>query len=570
MVTVEILAMNIEPRIIKVENEDYNIRNYINYAQGVLNGEIVAGRLIKLACKRFIERFNRDDMYFDVADVDKRIIFISKLKHTTGQHFGHRFKLLDWQQFCVANIFGWKWKDTGLRVTQNVLIFVSRKNGKTALAAAICLASIICDGEHDAEVDLVANNARQSGIALKHIQMFIKSIDPNEKLFKRYRNEVRIPSLESNIQCLAADAMGLDGYSASVCILDEFHAQKTFDIYNVMRSSMGARQNPLMICITTAGFLIGDAYPCYSMWKTHIEILENKKEDDSVFSAIFQLDDNDDYEDKSTWTKFCPSLNQTVFESYIETELNSSRNNTALQGGVKTKTCNMWCQSESIWLPNVLIEQQMQSFTLEQLRDKGADICYIGVDLAAVSDLTSISVCVPFDGKYYIKSWAFLPEDCLKEGINCQTYRDFARRGELIVTPGNVTDYDFILDKIMEIDKVLTIQIIDYDAFNATQFAINATNLGLPMQPFSQALGHFNRFTKEFERQLRLGNIILDKSTLTQWCFANTTLMRDKNDNCKPTKGDSKNNKIDIVISAIQSFAGAIYNDSYFNVTVVE
>ena len=359
MVVVEILAM-IEPRTIKVENEDYNIRNYINYAKGVLDGTITAGQYIKLACKRFIERFNRDDMYFDVADVDKRIIFISKLKHTTGQHFGHRFKLLDWQQFCIANIFGWKWKETNKRVTQNVLIFVSRKNGKTALCAAIALASIICDGEHDMEIDLVANNAKQAGISLKHIQMFIKSIDPNEKLFKRFRNEVRIPALESNIQVLASDAMGLDGYSASVCILDEFHANKNWDIYNVMRSSMGARLNPLMICITTAGFLIGDAYPCYSMWQADIDILKGLKEDDSVFAAIFQKDDEDQWDDNRIWEKFCPSLNQTVSPDYIRTEINSAKNNTSLETGVRTKTINEWCQSEDIWLPHDLIKRNMQ------------------------------------------------------------------------------------------------------------------------------------------------------------------------------------------------------------------
>lgn len=561
--------MNIEPRYHK-KDKTYNIRGYIDYAKGVLNNEIVAGEYVRLACKRFFEFLERDDMYFDIDTVDKVINLIYKLKHTAGRFNKTPFKLLPWQQFIIANLFGFKWKTNDLRVTRNIFCMVSRKNGKTALMSAICIAALLVDGNHEAEIDFISNSSKQAGIAFNMTTNFCKSIDPDQKIFKRYRSEIRVPILDSKIQILSSDSMSLDGYNSSICVLDEMHAMKDWSLWNVMKSSQGAREEPIMCAITTSGFLVGSSYPCYSMWENSIAILRGQKQDDTTFSMIFQLDDDDAWDNPDVWVKACPSLGETVYEQYLRDEINAAKNNTSLEVGVRTKNLNMWCQSESIWLPNVLIEQQMQSFTLEQLRDKGADICYIGVDLAAVSDLTSISVCVPFDGKYYIKSWAFLPEDCLKDGINHQMYREFKRRGELIVTPGNVTDYDFILDKIMEIDKVLTIQIIDYDSFNATQFAINATNLGLPMQPFSQALGHFNRFTKETERQLRLGNIILDKSTLTQWCFANTTLMRDKNDNCKPTKGDSKNNKIDIVISAIQSFAGAIYNDKFFNVTVVD
>ena len=560
-------AMNIEPRTIKVENEDYNIRNYVNYAKGVLDGTITAGQYIKLACKRFIERFNRDDMYFDVADVDKRIIFISKLKHTTGQHFGHRFKLLDWQQFCIANIFGWKWKETNKRVTQNVLIFVSRKNGKTALCAAIALASIICDGEHDMEIDLVANNAKQAGISLKHIQMFIKSIDPNEKLFKRFRNEVRIPALESNIQVLASDAMGLDGYSASVCILDEFHANKNWDIYNVMRSSMGARLNPLMICITTAGFLIGDAYPCYSMWQADIDILKGLKEDDSVFAAIFQKDDEDQWDDNRIWEKFCPSLNQTVSPDYIRTEINSAKNNTSLETGVRTKTINEWCQSEDIWLPHDLIKRNMQSFEIEDLIEMGVTELGVGVDLSAISDITAVSLCAKVDEKFYFKNYSFLPEDCLQTGVNHQLYFDWKRKKQIHVTDGNVVDYDYIIALLQEIDEKIMLSKVYYDSWNATQFAINMTEKGFDMIPFSQAIGNFSRYTKAFERELRLGNIVIDDNLVTQFCFDNVTLKHDINENVKPCKGISKSAKIDIVIAMIQAFATQLDADNYLNIS---
>ena len=548
--------MNIEPRY-HDKDTSYNLRDYMNYMHGVLDGSIVANEYIKLACQRMKSWFERDDIYFDVADVDSRINFIWKLRHTTGVHYNKHFKLLPWQQFIVANVYGWKWKDSGIRVTRNVFIMISRKNGKTALSAALALCNIICDKEHDAEIDLVANNAKQASIAFNHINNFVASVDPKQKVFQRFRSEIRVPILKSKIQVLSSDSMGLDGYSSSVVIFDEMHAQKNWNLYNVMKSSQGARQQPLMITLTTAGFLVGNSYPCYSMWETCIDILRGEKEDDTMFSAIYQLDDGDDWEDENVWTKCSPSLDATVFKSFMRDELNSAKNNSSLETGVRTKTFNQWCQAEDIWLSYDLLQNNMTELTLEQLAAlPNVSYAYLGVDLSAVSDLTALSLMVESEGKFYFKVWAFVPEDCLASGVNATRYMEWYRQKYIEVTEGNVQDYDYILSKIKEIDSILPIAGIYYDTWNAVQFAVNATNMGLPMFPYSQALGNFNRPTKQFELLLKSNRIVMDYNPMVLWCFASSTLKHDFNDNVKPIKADKHNGKIDAVIAMLQSLGG--------------
>lgn len=186
---------------------------YIQYALDVVSGEIIAPKYIILACHRMLDWFNRDDMYFDAADVDRKIRFISKLKHSTGKFAGQNFHLLPYQSWMVANIFGWKWKNTGYRVTKKALLFMSRKSGKTAFAAAISLAHTLVDNEPNAEVELVANSRHQAGIAMEHIQNFANTVDTKGKVFKRYRGYMRVPVTQSLIQVLSSDAAGNDGYN---------------------------------------------------------------------------------------------------------------------------------------------------------------------------------------------------------------------------------------------------------------------------------------------------------------------------------------------------------------------
>ena len=546
------------------KDHEYNIHGYVDYVKGVLDGSIVACEYIKLACQRTIDFDNRDDMYFDEEDVTRRINFIWKMRHSTGEHNRQHFKLLPWQLWLISQIFGWKWKDTGYRVTRKVFLMISRKNGKTAICSALSLAAMVGDAQSGQEIDIIANNSKQAGICFDQIKNYAESVDPLRKIFQTYRSEIRVPYFKSKIQVLSSESMGLDGWNSSVVIFDEFHAQKNWDLYNVMKSSQAAREQPLMIVLTTAGFLIGEAYPCYSTWETCIDILRKDKQDDAYFSAIYQLDEGDDWQDEECWIKCSPSLDQTVFRQFMREELTAAKNNVSLENGIRTKTLNEWRQSENVWLPYDLLKSNMQPMTVEEMSNlPNVSYAYIGVDLSAVSDLTALSLMVESEGKFYFKSWAFVPEDCLLSGQNAMRYRDWQKMGYIDVTDGNVQDYDYILSKIREIDSVIPIAGVYYDQWNAVQFAVNATNIGLPMYPYSQALGNFNRPTKMFELLLKKGDIVMDYNTMVLWCFANSTLKYDFNDNCKPIKADTKNGKIDTVIAMLQALGG-YYLDNNF------
>ena len=546
------------------KDHEYNIHGYVDYVKGVLDGSIVACEYIKLACQRTIDFDNSDDMYFDEEDVTRRINFIWKMRHSTGEHNKQHFKLLPWQLWLISQIFGWKWKDTGYRVTRKVFLMISRKNGKTAICSALSLAAMVGDGQSGQEIDIIANNSKQAGICFDQIKNYAESVDPLRKIFQTYRSEIRVPYFKSKIQVLSSESMGLDGWNSSVVIFDEFHAQKNWDLYNVMKSSQAAREQPLMIVLTTAGFLIGEAYPCYSTWETCIDILRKDKQDDAYFSAIYQLDEGDDWQDEECWIKCSPSLDQTVFRQFMREELTAAKNNVSLENGIRTKTLNEWRQSENVWLPYELLKSNMTPMTVEEMSNlPNVSYAYIGVDLSAVSDLTALSLMVESEGKFYFKSWAFVPEDCLLSGQNAMRYRDWQKMGYIDVTDGNVQDYDYILSKIREIDSVIPIAGVYYDQWNAVQFAVNATNIGLPMYPYSQALGNFNRPTKMFELLLKKGDIVMDYNTMVLWCFANSTLKYDFNDNCKPIKADTKNGKIDTVIAMLQALGG-YYLDNNF------
>ena len=531
---------------------------YNQYCEDILTKKIASCEAVFLACKQFKERFNRDDIYFDYEDVDKRIKFVSKMKHWTGVHNGKNFNLLPWQQFAFAGIFGWKWSDNNTRVTKNVLIMPVRKNGKTTLMAAIALVMCTIDGENGAECDFIANSRAQANLGFNACKNLAESIDPRKIIYQRYRDTIKVPHTKSIIQVLCSDSMTLEGYNSSCTLIDEMHAAKDWELYNVMKSSQGARLQPLTIVCTTAGFLL-DGFPLYEMRKVCIDILRGNKTDDTQFSLIYELDYNDDYTDKKNWIKCCPSLNHTVFESYIEDQVQAAHNNTALELGVKTKNFNIFCQSVETWIPNDYIKACMQCVDLQDFKDLP---CYGAADLSSVSDLTCTTIMFPPDetrdkcpDKFVFKTYLYIPNSALDESVNKNIYRNWITRKEAILTEGNIVDYDQILKDQVDLMQNNPYSLFTYDKWNATQWAINATQEGLPLEPYSQALGNFNQPTKYMEMLIRSGKCIIDYNTAVLWCFNNVRLKVDYNDNVKPDK-NTKEQKIDPVISMCMALGG--------------
>ena len=217
---------------------------------------------------------------------------------------------------------------------------------------------------------------------------------------------------------------------------------------------------------------------------------------------------------------------------------------------------NQFCQSSDTWIPNNYVKAVMKPVNIEDFKGEYA---YGGVDLSAVSDLTCTTVMFPpnadrtvYPDKYVFKSFIYIPDSALDESINKQTYRYWIRNKMAFQTPGNVVDYDWILKDQVDLIDYITYSTIAYDAFNATQYVISATNAGLPMQPFSQALGNFNKPTKFLEMLIRSEKCVIDDNIAVLWCFNNVKLKIDYNENCKPDKATAEA-KIDPVISMAEA-----------------
>ena len=448
-------------------------------------------------------------------------------------------------------------KETGERLTKYVYIEISRKNGKTAFAAGLCLFHLIADGEMDAEVDLAANSKDQAKIAFKFCSQFAKGIDPKGKDLVSFRDKVKFEKMLSLLQVFAADDSKLDGFNASMYLIDEYHAAKNTGLKDVLQSSQGMRDNPMAIIITTAGF--DKLGPCYQYREMCTEVLSGLKENDSLFAAIYSLDEGDDWRDPNNWAKSNPNLGITVKPQYLQTQVQSAKNTKSEEVGIKTKNFNIWCDSETVWIPEHYILQASANLDFEQFRNMD---CYAGIDLSSTSDLTCASFMIPTENKYYFKTLYYLPEAALQEKRFKDLYGEWRRQGLITITPGNVTDYDYILNDLMKIRDIVYIQKIAYDAWNATQFVINAEERGLPMEPFSQTLGNFNRPTKELERLLLSGKAVIDNNLINRHCFRNVIMARDKSGNTKPSK-QYEEKKIDGVIAKLEALGIYLVSPRY-------
>lgn len=542
---------------------------YFKYAMDVLQGREVACLYVRLACQRFINDLSRDDIEFHPEKVERVIRFVRTMKHFKGKHKGKPFILRPWQEFIVANLYGfYKWvtdEDTGelyyTRRFHKAYIEMARKQGKSALAAACALYQLSYDNEDGAECVLAANAREQAKIVLNLCTGFVKSLDPRGKTFHILRNSIEYKKKMSVLKVVSADSTKLDGFECSFYEQDEYHAALNSKLYDVLQSSTGTRVSPMGMVITTAGFNLEG--PCAKMREVNTEILRGLKQDDNQFAIIYTLDETDDWHDETVWKKVAPNLGVTVTRDYMRGEVQAAINDPSKEVGVKTKTFNIWCHSEETWIPDEYVLDSMYKFDFERFR---GECCWIGVDLSSVSDLTAINFLFYDEthDTFHNKSYVFLPEESIKTKQNRDKYLEWWREGYLIMTPGNVVDYDFILDLIQKNVETfdLALQSIAYDTWNATQFAITGTNLGFPMQPFGQSIGNFSKPTKEVERRLLQKTWKTDFSPIVRWCFANVTIRTDANQNEKPMKTQDAV-KIDIVIAQIMSLGGWMVTQGY-------
>ena len=541
-----------------------SLQKYKQYAEDIRDDKMVSCRYIKLAAQRYLSWFDREDIQFRPDRADHVVNFIEKLKHFQQPFAGKPFILEPWQKWFLYGIYGWYYTGTEDRVIKHIILDCGRKTGKSMLAAAMSLYAMI-EGGYGIECDIVANTRAQAKILFDMCIGISKRMDPKRKHLRQTINRIKYDKKESFIQVLASEAASLDGYGSYFYVEDEFHAATDTKLFDVLASSQGARHNPLSMIVTTAGYnLTGPYYT--EIRKGLIDMLEGVVENDSLFGLIYTLDEGDDYHDPAVWKKANPNLGVTVGESYIRDRIENIKTNPLSEIDVITKTMNQWVQSKETWITDETVMKSFEKLDLNKLK---GELAFGGIDLASVSDETAVNLMFPpnpereyYPDKYIFYSRAYLPEDALVNSPNADFYKKAKMAGHLYTTPGNVTDYDFILRDLIDFNNDYVLEKVAYDAYNSSQFVINAQDSGLMMEPFAQGLGSFNRATKEFERLILSGKVVIDGNVVTRWNFANVVIKEDNNFNTKPIK-NNKQQKIDIVIAMLQSLGIYLLSPRY-------
>ena len=520
------------------------------YAEQVRSGEILVCEYVRLAVERYYADFDRAldrGQYFDKKAAMRAIRFIEKLKHTKGEWAGQRFRLESWQQFVLWNIFGWKNAD-GTRRFRYAYIEIARKNGKTALSAGIGLYMLFADGESRPEVYSAATVKDQAKICFSDAAEIVKATDLKNYLTP-YRNSIVYELKGGTMKPLSSDYGTHDGLNPSCGIIDEFHAHKDSGMFDVIKSAFGARRQPLMFIITTAGF--DKSGVCYAYRENVIKVLRGVNEDDSLFGIIYTLDDKSEWDDPKMWIKANPNLGVSLSADYLADQVKDAKNRPEAVRNVMTKNVDLWVDAERTW---ILDDVWQKCIGTTDPADLKGCACWGGLDLSNVSDITAYVLLFHENDRFQLLPHFWIPEEKMLEKIRKENinYDKWAAEGYVTVTPGNVIDYDFVKADILRIVADYDLRTSAYDRWNSSQTIIDLQNEGMECNPFGQGYGSMSAPTKEFEKLVLTGKIEHFGNPVLRWMLASTLVKTDPAGNIKPDK-EKSTQKIDGIVASIMA-----------------
>lgn len=520
------------------------------YAQQVLGGDVLVCEFVILAVKRYyndLENALDKGWYFDRKAAIRTIGFIERLKHTKGEWAGQRFKLEPWQQFVLWNIFGWKNAD-GTRRFRYAYVEIARKNGKTALSAGIGLYMLFADGEARPEVYSAATVKDQARICFSDALEIVKNTNLKNYL-SPYRNSIVYELKGGTMKPLSSDYGTHDGLNPSCGIIDEFHAHKDSGMFDVIKSAFGARKQPLMFIITTAGFNKNGA--CYSYRENVIKILRGVNEDDSLFGIIYTLDSKEEWDNPKMWIKSNPNLGVSVSPEHLADQVKDAKNRAEAVRNVMTKNVNLWVDAEKTWILDDMWQKCIGTTEREALR--GCQ-CWGGLDLSNVADITAFVLLFHENERFQLLPFFWIPEEKMQEKIRKENinYDKWVSLGYVKVTAGNVLDYDFVKADILQIVSEFDLQSTAYDRWNASQTIIDLQNEGMECSPFGQGYGSMGAPTKEFEKLVLTEKIEHFGNPVLRWMMASTVVKTDPAGNIKPDK-EKSTQKIDGIVASIMA-----------------
>ena len=417
---------------------------------------------------------------FDQERATKAVKFFSQfLKHQKGFKAGEAFELLPWQTDLLATIFGWV-DEKGLRRYRRVWLEIPRKNGKSTLSSGLGLYLLFGDGEQSAEVVSAAGDREQAGIVFDVAKGMVQGDQMLSKLAKVLRREIRYERTGSVFRVISSDAGTKHGMNLSGLIADEVHVWPNRDLFDTLHTSMGARSQPLSICITTAGHSRTSI-----AWEQHdyaLKVRDGTIKDQRFLPVVYAAPEGSDWTKPETWEAANPSLGVSISKDYLEQECQRAKEVPGYVNTFLRLHLNVWTEQETRWLPMDKWDESGETqIEAEKLRGRE---CWLALDLGSTQDTTALVAVFPEpDGSVKVLPWFFLPKENIenRERRDRLPYRAWAHEGYIQLTPGVVTDYAFVEAKILELVEMFQVREVTLDRWNATDISNRLAQQGAPI-----------------------------------------------------------------------------------------
>ncbi len=535
------------------------------YIEDVLSGKAVVCKYVRLAVERHVNDLARQNteefpFYFDAKAANRKIAFSQDQRHIKGEWAKRKMKITlePWQQFIDAMIFGWKRTNTQVRRFSKAYIEVARKNAKTTMGSTSGNYCLFADGEEGAEVYFVATKRDQAKIAWTsaHLQIEKNPVLKQKSSLFKMSSTITIDGTASFMRPLGQDSDTEDGSNPSFVLVDEYHAHKSADLLNVMQDGMGARMQPLIYIITTAGY--DKNCPCYQEERALVVgILERTitPAPENVFGVIYTLDEEDDWTDERVWVKANPNLGVSVYHEHLRKQVTEALASPMKQNSVKTKNFNIWTQAVSRW---ILPEAWDACFASRP--ELEGRTCFGAFDLSSTTDLTAWVLVFPpkdLEKQYTILAHFFIPSDDLldRERRDKVPYTLWRDQGYITTTPGNVIDYDYIEEKILGDAQRYNLVQIAHDPYNAKQVVLHLEEEGLELVAFRQGFLSMSGPAKDFEKRVLNQELNHLNNPVLRWMMSCTEVESDAAGNIKPRKPDTNKygKRIDGIVATIMA-----------------
>ena len=517
--------------------------------------------------------FLPDGAYFDEDAAGRAVNFFERaLVHVDGKWAGKPFILQDWQvDQIIAPLYGYKRAD-GSRVYRQAYIEVPRKAGKTTLCAGIALYGLVADGEEGGQVIAGARDRPQARLTFDLARRMVEASPRLQRMANAKRSYIEGKKGGGVFRAISADAGSQHGLSVSTGILDELHVHRSRDVYDVIATSQGAREQPLLISITTAG--VFDVNSIAWELHSHVENIANGIADDPYFlGVLYGAEKEDDWTSPEIWRKAHPGLGVTVAEEYLAEEAKRAQSAPGRQTSFRQLYLNVWTSEASRWID---IERwDGCAVKVDEAELKG-EACWIGLDLAATTDITAFAAVFERpDGEdgYVVVPRFFLPEDDIidRERRDRLPYRRWAEEGWLILTPGNVLDYNAVRIELHKFAELYDVREIAYDRWGATALISQLQEDGLTqVVPTGQGFATMSAPSKELERLVLAGMLRHDGSPVLRAHCDAVTVSSDPAGNVKPDKKKSTG-RIDGIVATIMAIhAATLHNGAASTKSVYE